>query len=276
MGAALAFYSLLSLLPLLLVVISIAGLVFGTSAAEGRVMQQVQFLLGEQRASILDALLHGAQNKADGVLATIAGLLILTFGATGVLVELRDALNTIWEVPVPQQSTLQEFTAIIRERLWSLALVFGIILILTASLLFGTSISALGALASLLPAHEAVLHLLNAAASFIAIAIVFGAIYKLVPQVPLEWPDVILGAAVTAVLFTLGNFLLGLYLGKVSFSSTYGAASSTVVLAVWVYYSSQIFFLGAEITRAFAATYGSARRRKRNLSAVTPLRRRWL
>ena len=243
MGAALAYYTLLSLLPLLLVVISIAGLMFGSNAAEARVMQQVQFLLGEQRANILDALLHGAQNKADGVLATIAGLLILAFGASGVVVELREALNTIWEVPIRRQSTLQEFTGIVRERLWSLGLVFGIVLIFTTSLVFGTSISALGALASVLPAHEAILHLLNATASFIAITIVFGAIYKVVPQVPLEWPDVILGAAVTAVLFTLGNFLLGLYLGKVSFSSTYGAASSAVVFAVWVYYSSQIFFL---------------------------------
>jgi len=273
MGAALAYYTLLSLLPLLLVAISVAGLMFGTNGAEGRVMQQVQFLLGEQRASILDALLHGAQNKADGVVATVVGLLILTFGATGVLVELRGALNTIWEVPVPQQSTLQEFTAIVRERLWSLALVFGIVLIVTASLLFGTSISALGALTSMLPAHEVILHLLNAGASFIAVTVVFGAIYKLVPQVPLQWPDVILGAAVTAVLFTVGNLLLGLYLGKVSFSSTYGAASSTVVLAVWVYYSSQIFFLGAEFTRAFAGSFGSApvrRARKDAAAAINP------
>jgi len=269
MGAALAYYTLLSLLPLLLVAISVVGLVFGASGAEGRVMHQVQFLLGEQRASIIDALLRGAQSRTDGVLATVAGLLILTFGATGVLVELRGALNTIWEVPVPQQSTLQEFSAIVRERLWSLALVFGIILIVTASLLFGTSISALGTVASLLPAHEVILHLLNAGASFIAITIVFGAIYKFVPQVPLTWPDVILGASVSSVLFTLGNILLGLYLGKVSFSSTYGAASSTVVLAVWVYYSSQIFFLGAEFTRAFAAHFGSARRRKRNAGATT-------
>jgi membrane protein len=269
MGAALAYYTLLSLLPLLLVIISIAGLVFGSSGAESRVMQQVQFLLGEQRATILGALLHGAQNKADGVVATIAGLLVLAFGASGVLVELREALNNVWEVPVRPLSTLQEITGIVRERLWSVALVFGIVLALVASLAFGASISALGSLAAVLPAHVAVLHLLNAVASFIAITVVFGAIYKVVPQVPIQWPDVILGAAVTAVLFTLGNFLLGLYLGKVSFSSTYGAASSTVVLAVWIYYSSQIFFLGAEFTRVYAATYGSARGLKPTLRALT-------
>jgi membrane protein len=148
MGAALAYYALLSLMPLALVVISIAGLVFGTSTAEARVMHQVQLLIGEQRASILEALLQGAQNKADGFLATVAGLLILTFGATGVLIELRKALNTVWEVPVSSVSTLQEFIGIVKERLWSLVLVFGIVVILTASLLFGTSISALSSLTS--------------------------------------------------------------------------------------------------------------------------------
>jgi membrane protein len=258
MGAALAFYTLLSLMPLLLVLISIAGLIFGTRAAEIRVMAQVQFLMGYQRAQILQALLQGAQNKADGILATVIGTMVLVFGATGVLVELRDALNIIWEVPFRRMSTLQELTGMVKARLWSLALVLAIVLVLTASLLVSASIAALGSLTASLPAHTAVLHLLNAAFSFVATAIVFGAIYKVVPQAPMRWRDVSLGAAVTAVLFALGNFLLGLYLGKASFSSTYGAASSTVVLAVWVYYSSQIFFLGAEFTRAFAETFGSA------------------
>jgi len=257
MGAALAYYALLSLMPLLLVVISIAGLVFGTAAAEPRVMGQMQFLLGSQRATILTALLHGAENKADGVLATIIGTLVLTFGATGVLVELRDALNTIWEVPIRRLSTLQELLGMVKGRLWSLALVLGIVVVLTASLVCSTSISAMGALTSVVPAREAMLHLLNGVASFVTITIVFGAIYKVVPQVPIKWRDVILGAAVTAMLFALGNLLLGLYLGKASFSSTYGAASSAVALAIWVYYSSQIFFLGAEFTKAFADTYDS-------------------
>jgi membrane protein len=258
MGAALAYYALLSLMPLLLVLISIAGLLFGAKAAQGRVLDQLQFLIGTQRTNILEALLHGAENKADGVLATVVGFLILTFGATGVLVELRDALNTVWEVPLRPLSTLQEFAGIVKQRLWSLAVALAIVVVLTASLLFGVAVAALGPLASVLPANEAVLHLLNAVVSFVALTVVFAAIYKVMPAVPIEWPDVILGAAVTAVLFTIGNFLLGLYLGKVSLSSTYGAASSTVVLAIWLYYSSQIFFLGAEFTKAFAATYGSA------------------
>jgi membrane protein len=267
MGAALAYYSLLSLMPLLLVLISIAGLIFGTKAAEVRVMGQVQFLIGYQRAKILEALLEGAQNRTDGLLATIAGTVVLIFGATGVLVELREALNNIWEVPLRHLTTIQELMSMIKDRLWSLALVLGIVVALTASLLFSASISALGSITAVLPAHEAMLHLFNALFSFVAITIVFGAIYKLVPQVPLKWRDVMLGAAVSAILFVVGNLVLGLYLGKASFTSTYGAASSAVVLAIWIYYSSQIFFLGAEFTKAFAETYGSAPSKSQPASA---------
>ncbi len=257
MGAALAFYTLLSLMPLLLVLISVAGLIFGTRAAEVRVMEQVQFLIGYQRAQILVALLEGAQNKTDGLLATAVGTLVLVFGATGVMVELRDDMNTIWEVPFRRMSTLQELAGMVKGRLWSLALVIAIVIVLTASLLLTASISALATVIAL-PANQAVLHLLNAGFSFVATTIVFGTIYKVVPQARVKWREVVLGAAVTAVLFALGNFLLGLYIGKVSFSSTYGAASSTVALAIWVYYSSQIFFLGAEFTKAFTDTCGSS------------------
>jgi membrane protein len=263
MGAALAYYTLLSLMPLLLVVISIAGLVFGSRAAESRVMDQMQFLIGDQRARILSALLQGAENKTDGLLATAIGTVILLFGASGVLIELRDALNNVWDVPSSQLGTFEELKRLIKERLWSLGLVLVIVMVLTASLLFSASISAVGTLTTVLPAPEAVLHLLNALFSFVAITIAFGAIYKFVPQVLLKWRDVMLGAAVSGVLFVLGNVILGLYLGKASFSSTYGAASSTVALAIWVYYSSLIFFLGAEFTRAFAETYGSAPLRRR-------------
>jgi membrane protein len=263
MGAALAYYTLLSLMPLLLVLISVAGLVFGSRAGESRVMEQVQFLIGYQRAQIIEALLKGAQNRADGLLATIVGTLVLIFGATGVLVELREALNNIWDVPVSQLDTLQEVRRMVKQRLWSLVLVLGIVIALTVSLLFSASVSALGTLTAVLPAPEFLLHLLNGLFSFIANTIVFAAIYKFVPDMPLKWRDVILGAAVTSLLFVLGNLLLGLYLGKASFSSTYGAASSTVALAIWVYYSSQIFFLGAEFTKVFAETYGSRPRRKK-------------
>lgn len=257
MGAALAFYTLLSLMPLLLVVISIAGLVYGTRAAHTGVIQQLQILIGAQRAQIVQALLQGSQNKVDGLWATVFGTLTLMFGASAVLAELRDALNTIWDVPAPPLSAVQGIVSMVKERLWSFALVLAIVLLVTTSLVLGAWIAALGALASVLPANEAILHVVNAIFSFVVVTGLFGAVYRVVPQVPIEWFDVILGAAVTSLLFTFGNLLLGLYLGKAFFASTYGAAASTVVLAVWVYYSSQVFFLGAEFTRAFASCYGS-------------------
>ena len=257
MGAALAFYALLSLMPLLLVGISVVGLVFGAKAAQSGVMNQIQVMFGAQRARILQALLEGAQNKADGLVATILGTLTLMFGAGGVLTELRNALNSIWDVPTQNLSTAQEIVGMVKERLWSLALVLGIVILLTASVAVNTWISALGALAAVLPGHELVLHVWSALSSFLLVTALFGAVYKVVPQVPIKWFDVLLGAAVTSLLFTLGNLVLGLYLGKASFSSTYGAAASTVVFAMWVYYSSQVFFLGAEFTKSFARKYGS-------------------
>jgi membrane protein len=270
MGAALAFYALLSLMPLLLVAISVGGLLFGAKAAQSGVMGEVQFVIGEQRARIVQALLEGAQNKAGGVVATVLGTLTLMFGASGVLTELRDALNTIWDVPPRPMTKFQEITSLIKGRLWSVGLVLAVVFLLTASMLISTWISALGALASVLPSHEAVLHILNAGFSLVVVTALFGAIYKVVPDVPIEWPDVILGAGVTSLLFTLGNLILGLYLGKASFSSTYGAAASTIVLAMWVYYSSQVFFLGAEFTKAFAECFGSAPSQSPPLPIVSP------
>lgn len=269
LGAALAFWALLSCMPLLLVIIAIAGLAFGHSAAEQGVIEQIRILIGVERARIFEALLNGAQNKAEGVAATFVGVLTLLFGATGVLIELRNAMNTIWDVPSPHMTTAQEIKLYVKERLWSIALVIGLSAFLTASVFVGTWISAAGAFyAYILPAGETSMHFLNAGLSLTALTIFFGAIYKIVPEVPLEWRDVMLGALVTAFLFTPGNLLLGLYLGKASFSSTYGAAASAIVLAVWVYYSSQVFFLGAEFTRSYAKHYGS--RPKKGPSRMSP------
>jgi membrane protein len=172
--------------------------------------------------------------------------------------ELRDALNTIWEVASPQLTTLQEIKGVVKDRIWSFALVLTIGSVLTGLLLLTTWISAIGTLYAFpLPYYQVALHILNSVLSFAAVTALFAATYKIVPEVVIEWRDVILGAAVTSIFFTLGNLLLGLYLGKASFSSTYGAAGSTIVLAVWVYYSSQIFFLGAEFTKAFTNLCGS-------------------
>jgi len=259
LGAALAFYTLLSLTPLLLVAVAIVGLVFGHTAAEHDIVQQVQMLVGTQGAKATEALLEGSKNTTHGIVATVVGLVTLLFGASGVMIELRDALNTIWEVPTPQLSGMRnKVTGYIKERLFSFAMVLSIGFLLVVSLAVSTWIAALGAVSSsIVPAYEVLLHLVNAVASFIVITVLFAAIYKVLPDVRLEWRDVLLGGAFTSLLFTLGKLALGLYLGKASIASSYGAFASIVVLVIWVYYSGQIFFLGAEFTRTFANQYGS-------------------
>ncbi len=258
LGAALAFYTLLSLTPLLLVVISIVGLVFGRRSAEHQIVQQIQLLVGAQAAAASEALLNGARNPTHGLIATVIGSVTLLFGASGVLIELRDALNTIWEVPNASLSGVKKVMSFVKERLFSFALVLAIGFLLVVSLAITAWIAALGQISSsLLPAPEITLHIINSLISFVVITFLFAAMYKLLPDVLIEWRDVVLGGAATSLLFTLGKVLLGLYLGKASFASTYGAFASIVVLVLWVYYSGQIFFFGAELTKSFAIRYGS-------------------
>jgi membrane protein len=258
LGASLAFYTLLSLAPLLLVLVSITGLVLGQAEAQTTIVAQVSALVGAQGAKTVQILLEGSRNTTHGIIATVFGVLTLLFGASGVLIELRDALNTLWEVPTQQLAGMKWVSGYIKERLFSFALVLAIGFVLVVSLAVNTLIAALGSFAeSYLPAPEVVLHILNFVVSFLIIAFLFAAIYKFVPALKIEWHDVLLGGAITATLFTVGKLLLGLYLGKASFASTYGAMASIVVLVVWVYYSGQIFFLGAEFTRVFAYRHGS-------------------
>ncbi len=258
LGASLAFYTLLSLAPLLLVVVSIVGLVFGQQTAERDIMQQVRQLAGSAAATAVKAFLQGSRNTSHGIVTTIIGLVTLLFGASGVLIELRDALNTIWEVPTPTMSGFAKITSFIKQRLFSFAIVLAIGFLLVVSLAVSAAIAALGTMsASFIPGEEALLHVVNFVVSFIVIAGLFAAIYKIMPDTRVEWRDVILGGAVTSLLFAIGKLALGLYLGKASFASTYGAAASIVVLVIWVYYSGQIFFLGAEFTKTFATRYGS-------------------
>jgi membrane protein len=254
----LAFYTLLSLTPLLLVVVSVAGLVFGRKAAESQVVWQIQGLVGRQAADGIQAVLEGTRHTTHGIIATAVGLLTLFFGASGVLVELRDALNTIWEVPTAQATGLGTVLQMIRERLFSFALVLAIGFLLLVSLVVNAAIAALGSFsAQYLPIPEIFMHLLNTVFSFIVITALFAAIYRVLPEARVEWRDVLMGAGVTSLMFTVGKLLIGLYLGKASLASTYGAAASVVLLIVWVYYSSQIFFFGAEFTKIFAVRYGS-------------------
>src|SRR5215472_14390323 len=258
LGAALAFYTLLSLAPLLLVLVSVVGLVLGQQSAQAYIISQIQALVGKQGAAAAQVLLEGSRNTTHGILATAFGVLTLFFGASGVLMELRDALNTIWEVPTPELSGLRKLSNFIKERLFSFALVLATGFLLVVSLAVNAWIAALGAWsASVLPAPELILHIVNSVVSFLIITGLFSAIYKFLPDVRIEWRDVVLGGAGTSVLFTVGKLALGIYLGKASFASTYGAAASIVVLIVWVYYSGQIFFLSAEFTKMFANCYGS-------------------
>jgi membrane protein len=258
LGAALAFYSLLSLAPLLLVLVSIVGLVFGHSAAQRDTVQQVQALMGPAASNAVKAFVEGSRNTSHGVIATIAGLITLLFSASGVVCELRDALNTIWGSPTVTTAGLGKIKTYIKQRLFSFAVVGAIGFLLVVSLAISAWISALGLLsANVGPFQSLLLHVVNSMISFVVIAGLFAVVYKIMPDVRIEWRDVAMGGAVTSLLFTIGKLFLGLYLGRASFASTYGAAASIVVLIVWVYYSGQIFFLGAEFTRAFATRYGS-------------------
>ncbi len=261
LGAALSFYALLSLAPLLLLLVSVVSLALGSKAAVDGVVAQISALAGSAVAEVARSLLTHPHSAAHGILATLVSIATLLFGASGVMVELRDALNTIWDIPVTSQSGFQIISAFFRQRLFSLALILAVGFLLVISLAVSAWIAALGAYsASFLPAHEIILNTVNFFLSIIVIAVLFAAIYKVLPYTRIEWYEVALGGVITSILFTLGKFALGFYLGRATFASAYGAAASLVVLIAWVYYSAQIFFLGAEFTKVFADHYGPPRR----------------
>jgi len=253
LGAALAFYTMLSIAPLLVICVSIAGLVFGAEAAEGRVAGQIQELVGPTGAQAIRSLLTHP-GKASGVAAGIVGLATLWFGASGVLVELQDSLNLVWGV----KSRFAGLRGLVQSRFLSFAMILGIGFLLLVSLLMSAAIAATGKFfGQFLPAPEALLHLASLALSFVVITVLFALLYKVVPDTRIEWQDVWVGAAVTSALFSMGKFLIGYYIGKSGVGSAYGAAASLVVFLVWIYYSAQVFFLGAEFTRVYADRRGS-------------------
>jgi membrane protein len=259
LGASLAFYTLLSLAPLLVVVIAIAGFAFGRDAATGQLVWQIQEVAGEEGAQFVRAMLTNAQKPAPGSIAAALGLATLFFGASAVVAELRDALNTIWRVPEKEVcGLLRSIIAVLRDRTWAFAMVMGVGFLLIVSLAINAALSALGSsFEGYLPTAEWVLQTANFLVSFLVIGFLFALIYKVLPDIHIAWGDVALGAAITSLLFSIGKLLIGLYLGKAGFGSTYGAAGSLVILLIWVYYSAQIFFLGAEFTHAYAERYGS-------------------
>jgi membrane protein len=258
LGASVAFYTLLSLAPLLIIVIAVAGAVFGKEAAQGQLVWQIQDLIGRDGAETVQTLLKGAQKPVAGSLATIFGLLTLFYGAGTVVAELRDALNTIWCVPQKKRTGLRSVLSVLRDRTVAFAVVLGIGFLLLVSLAVNAGLSALGnrfQYAFALPAWA--FKALDFLITYIAIAILFAIMYKWLPNLYIEWRDVVLGALLTSLLFGFGKYLIGVYLGTAGIASTYGAAGSLVVVLVWVYYSAQIFFLGAEFTRSYAQLYGS-------------------
>ncbi|PWU07719.1 MAG: ribonuclease BN [Terriglobia bacterium] len=271
LGAALSFYTMMSLAPLLVVAIGIAALVFGRQAVEGQIVWQIQDLVGEQGARAIQSMLAAASKPGAGSVATVIGFLILLFGASGVFGELRDSLNMVWGIQGNEGSGV---LGLIKYRFFSFAMVLGIGFLLMVSLIFSAIIAAVGKfLGGLLPGPEAMLHIGSLLLSFAAFTGLFALLYKVVPDVRIEWQDVWIGAAVTSLLFSVGKFLIGLYLGKAGVGSAYGAAGSLVVLLIWVYYSAQVFFLGAEFTHIFAERHGSRARERANREKTSRLDR---
>lgn len=249
LGASLAYYTLFAIAPVLLVAIAIAGLVFGPEAVRGEITSQLRDLLGPQGARTVQSMLEGAARRKTGILATVIGVVTFALTSTGAFLELQAALNNIWRVkPKPGVSVASFFLA----RLKSFALVVAVGFLLLVSLAVSAALAALGKyLGGLMPGWVTAGVILNLAVSLLVITLLFALVYKTLPDVRLGWGDVWVGAAVTAVLFTIGKSLIGLYIGRTSTTSTYGAAGSVVVVLLWVYYASQIVLLGAEFTRVY-------------------------
>ena len=255
MGAALSYYTLFSIAPLLLIAVSVAGLVFGEQAARGEIFEQLRGLMGAQGADALERLLANANRPAAGGIAAAIGVAVLLIGASSVFAELQNDLDRIWRVPAQAKRGLW---ALVRTRLLSFGMVLGMAFLLIVSLIVSAALSALGKWwMPFLGAWETVAHLGDILVSFALISLMFAAIYKVMPRARVRWRDVWIGAGVTAALFAAGKFAIGLYLGRSSVASAFGAAGSLVVVMVWVYYSAQIFLLGAEFTRVYAHSHGS-------------------
>ena len=259
-GAALAFYTLFSLTPILILVISIGGYFFGEQAAKGQIISQIQGLVGPNGANAIQALLASARNKSDGLWATLIASGLLLIGATSVFSELKGSLDELWGV---KKSKLSVVSVLLRTRLLS----FGLVLILAFLLLISLVVSAALAfldqyLGNAFSGATLFFKSLSLIVSFGVIASLFATIYKLLPDEILSWYDVWMGAFFTAILFMLGKYFIGLYLGNSAIASSFGAAGSIIALLLWVYYSAQIFFLGSEFTRQFAIRFGSLQQKK--------------
>lgn len=265
-AAAMAFYAATSLAPILLIVIAVAGVAVGRDAAQLAVTAQLTGLLGPQGADLLKSIIEGASNSTSGIIAASVGLIALIASASGVFGEMQSSLNQIWKVE-PSSTSL---SGLVRARAASLGLVASLGFLLLVSLTASAAISGLADfINSRLPFGEAILSFVNTIVSLSLLAALFGAIYKVLPDRSLAWRDVRFGAVTTAVLFTIGKSLIGWYLGTSAVASSYGAAGSLIILLLWVFYSSSIFLLGAELTRAYATSFGTRLDLKRLATPVT-------
>ncbi|PSB52688.1 ribonuclease BN [filamentous cyanobacterium Phorm 6] len=262
LAAALAYYTVFSLAPLLIIVIAIAGLVFGADAAQGQIVAQLQSLIGKDGAQTIQELILKASEPKSGMIATIVGIATLLWGASNVFTNLKEALNAIWNVSPPPGRGIWGF---LKDRVLSFAMILGIGFLLLVSLVLSAVLAAISYwLNGWLQLPVGIWQIVDFAISFGVVTLLFALIYKLLPDVDLAWNDVWIGAAITSMLFTIGKSLIGIYLGGSGIASTYGAAGSFVIILLWINYSAQILFLGAEFTQVWANRYGSKMRSSRN------------
>ena len=253
-GAAIAYYTIFAIGPVLLIIVAMVGLFLGRKAASGAVADQLQGLMGEQSAAAIQSMIQSADHTGASITATIIGVVTLLITASGVFTEMQSSLNAIWKA-TPNHGTVGN---LVRARAASLGLVMALGFLLLVSLVISAALQAIGTyFTGLLPGAHVLLALLNVVVSFALVAAMFAAIYKVLPDKKVTWHDVTVGALATAVLFTIGKFLIGLYIGKAAVASSYGAAGALIVVLLWIYYSAQIFLFGAEFTKVFAQTFGS-------------------
>lgn len=255
LGAALAYYAIFSLAPLLIIAVAISGVIFGRDAAIGQIIRQIQGLVGQDTATTIQAMIEESNEPAASIIARIVGLAVLLFGASGVFGEIKHSLNVIWDIePKPKSGLL----AAIKDKFFSFSMVVVTGFLLLVSLVISAGLTAIGQIVTgLMPGWDVITQIINFVISLGVITVLFALIFKYIPEAKIAWADVWIGAGLTALLFTIGKTLIGLYIGYSSLSSTYGAATSLVVILLWVYYSAQILFFGAEFTQVYANTYGS-------------------
>ena len=269
MGGALAYYTLFSIAPVLIIVIAVAGFFFGAEAARGEIVTQLRGLLGDDGATAVQGLIESASEPAEGLFATISSILLLLLGATTVFAELQSDLDRIWRAEAAKSSS--GWWAFLRARLLSFGMVLVLAFLLLVSLVLSAALAVLGNWwGGWFEGWAVLLEVINFVVSLAITTGLFALIYKFLPRAEIAWRDVWIGAAVTALLFAIGKFLIGFYIGRSGIASGFGAAGSFVVLLVWVYYSTQIFLLGAEFTWVYAHEYGSRRGKPRPGSADAP------